>query len=368
MSVQVLITRTAGNVDSSGRTQTPMETRQCPMNRLEDFKDIFAGVRPWAGEVPKGFSVDFLGNLTDVTFCTGFTGDPMAVGGRYVQTELPRLGTTTSIGIDFDLWNCDGEQWFETVNWFAAAREARDGFVMITLGAWHGTQAVGSYRALQQVNPMPCKLVALEPVPESVALIRRHFHNNGIDPDAHWILPMAINDRTDPVLFAITPRRMGPQNCFSTNHHSARQMYCQQLAAGGKAEEAVANQLMRNSTGIEVAGEDAAHEPLAGEIKFVSAITLNELLGPFEMVDYLESDIQQSELLVFPPFTALLKHKVRCIHIGTHGKETHATLHELFEREGWQIVFSYEPQSVHETALGTFSTQDGVLTVRNPGL
>ena len=154
--------------------------RSClTMNKLEDFEDVFAGVQPWSGVVPKGFSVDFLGTLTDVTFRQAFMGDPMAIAERYVKIRLPSLDES-------------GEWWFETVNWFAAAREASDRFVMVTLGAWHGSQAVGSHRALQQVNPTPCKLVAVEPVPENVALVRRHFQNNDIDPDAHWIVPTAI--------------------------------------------------------------------------------------------------------------------------------------------------------------------------------
>ena len=92
------------------------------------------------------------------------------------------------------------------------------------------------------------------------------------------------------------------------------------------------------------------------------------MLGPFTRVDYLEADIQQSEVRAFPPFMALLRRKVRRIHLGTHGADTHAMLHALFARNGWQIVFSYEPGTTHNTALGTFKTSDGLLTVRNPDL
>jgi hypothetical protein len=102
------------------------------------------------------------------------------------------------------------------------------------------------------------------------------------------------------------------------------------------------------------------------EVKFVSAVTLNDILGPFDTVDYLEADIQQSEILVFPPFIDLLKRKVRRIHIGTHGIDVHRSLHELFEKSGWEIVFSYEPSTQYPYALGSFVTKDGVLTVRNP--
>jgi len=100
----------------------------------------------------------------------------------------------------------------------------------------------------------------------------------------------------------------------------------------------------------------------------VSAVTLRDVLAPFEFVDYLDSDIQQSEIIVFPPFLDLLRRKVRRIHIGTHGKDVHRSLHELFRSDGWEIVFSYEPNAAHASALGEFTINDGVLTVHNPQL
>ena len=124
--------------------------------------------------------------------------------------------------------------------------------------------------------------------------------------------------------------------------------------------------MLHNSTGIKkslVPGRD-----FFAEIKSTSAITLADILGPFEMVDYLELDIQQSEIIVFPPYMSLLKEKVRRIHIGTHGKDVHHALHQQFERDGWQILFSFEPNGEYESALGSFKTNDGVLTVRNPNL
>jgi hypothetical protein len=240
---------------------------------------------------------------------------------------------------------------------------------MIPLGAWHGSQALGSYRALQRLNPVPCRLVAVEPMTESMDLIRRHFRNNGIDPGDHWLIPMVISGNNDPVFFAMGTRRMGPQNCFSTNERAARELYYKQLVEAGRADQALRDLLLRNSTGIAITRRnEAVDEIFEAEIKYVSAVTLSDVLGPFDLVDYLESDIQESEILVFPPFMGLLKRKVRRVHIGTHGMAVHRTLHDMFSREGWQVVFSYEPESVHETVLGTFRTQDGVLTLRNPGL
>jgi len=168
------------------------------------------------------------------------------------------------------------------------------------------------------------------------------------------------------VLFPVGSPGSGAQNCYSTNERASRAQIARELIAGGRAAEGLTNLLLRNTTGI---SKDLApgHDFMA-EIRLVSAVTLRDVLAPFEFVDYLDSDIQQSEIIVFPPFLDLLKRKVRRIHIGTHGKDVHRSLHELFRSDGWEIVFSYEPNATHASALGAFTTNDGVLTVRNPAL
>jgi hypothetical protein len=237
---------------------------------------------------------------------------------------------------------------------------------MITLGACYGAQAVGSQRALQLLNPMPYKLVAVEPEPENYEWIIRHLRNNDIDPDGQWLIKAAISDNNAPVLFPVGWPGTGAQNCVSTNESKSRKIYADELVASGRAGEALHNLLIHNSTGIR--HRLVPDRDWEGEIKLVSAVTLNDVLGPFDFVDYLEADIQQSEIIVFPAATAALKRKVRRIHIGTHGADVHRSLHRMFEQQGWEIVFSYEPESTHRSALGSFTTQDGVLTVLNPTL
>jgi hypothetical protein len=333
-------------------------------NRPQDYLYCFDLLRPWAGEVPKGFVADFLGTLTDVKNLAAFMseeefrdtlGFPMtAAGGHFVQTRFPQIGNRKN-----------AETWFEAVNWLLAASEARQRFVMVTLGASYGAQAVGSWRALQALNALPCKLVALDPVPGNVSLLKSNFRLNGIEPDEHWILPLAIGETVDPVLFPVGAPASGSQNSFSTNHPQERRRYLDGFIAAGMEREALGNLLLHNTTRISQVhglGKQSA------EIKFVSAITLAELLGPFDRVDFLESDIQQSEALVFPRFIDLLRKKVRRIHIGTHGQDTHAMLHQLFADTGWEIVFSYKPDSEHQSELGLFTTNDGILTVLNPDL
>jgi hypothetical protein len=322
------------------------------MNKLKDYAKIFDGIQPFSGPVSGGYLIDFLGTRTDANFRTIFGVEPAKVGGGSVQTNVPTI--------------TDGEGWFEAVNWVVSAREARNRYVMVTLGACYGTQAVGSYRALQAINPMPYKLVAVEPEPKNYEWTAQHMRDNGIDPDEQWLLPFAISDRNEPVYFPVGSPGSGAQNCYSTNEMPAREFYVQELLGGGNVETALRNLILHNTTGMTkdlVPGSN-----FSAEIKLMSAITLKDVLSPFDVIDYLESDIQQSEIIVFPPFIDLLRKKVRRIHIGTHGIDVHRALHKLFEERGWTIVFSFGPNSEFATELGNFSTNDGVLTVRNPDL
>ncbi len=322
------------------------------MNRLEEYTDIFNGIQPWSGMVLPGYFVDFLGILTDAAFRSSFGVVPDSVGGGHVATRLPVIE--------------DGEGWFEAVNWVAAAREALERFTMITLGACYGAQAVGSQRALQLLNPMPYKLVVVEPEPENYQWVIRHMRTNGIDPDGQWLIQAAVSHDNAPVLFPVGWPGTGAQNCVSTNESRSRKVYADQLIASGRTAEALRNLLVNNTTGLK--HRLVPDHEWEAEIKLVSAVTLNDVLGPFDFVDYLEADIQQSEINVFPPAAAAAKRKVRRIHIGTHGADVHRSLHRLFEQQGWEIVFSYEPGRTYSVPLGNFSTNDGVLTVRNPAL
>lgn len=349
-----------------------MEAHRNRVSDLEPFRNVFEGVTPWSGYVPPRFIADFLGGLIDIEFNSMWFTEPglnpaaynpdfspEKFGGEHQQTVLPHIADASAP---------EAENWFEAVDWLVSAREARDRYLMITLGANYGAQAVSAYRTLQTVNPMPYKLVAVEPVPGNLDWIRRHMRNNGIDPDQQWIVPLAISDKIEPVLFPVGAPGFGANNCYSTNEQAARAQYAREFITRGMAAtaEALHNLLLNNTTGLRKTFFPG-HNVMA-EIKLISSITLNELLGPFEMVDLLESDIQQSEILVFPPFIDLLHRKVRRIHIGTHGEDVHWTLHDLFAKNGWEIIFSFKPNAKHETALGNFATNDGVLTVRNPDL
>lgn len=322
-------------------------------NKLEQFIYVFGNLSKREVAVPGGYITDFLGTLID----TRFLGlDPNKFPARVTHEDIPTLR---------DNDQGDGEWWFETVDWFVAAESARDRFVMISLGASYGAQLVGAYRALQIVNPsLPARLVAVEADPESADWIRQHFRDNGIDPTSHWIMQAAVSDTNEPVLFPVGAPGLGSNNCISTNDGKARNYWVNVIRRNGNADAALENLIRYGTTGL----MHDLGEGHAGEVKFVSAVTLRDLLAQFQRVDLLECDIQQSEIVALPPFIDLLRQKVKRIHIGTHGKGIHSALLELFAKDGWDIVFNFPPNALHSTPLGPFSTNDGVLTVRNRDL
>ncbi|MDP6705103.1 MAG: hypothetical protein QF893_02070 [Alphaproteobacteria bacterium] len=324
------------------------------INDFTPHLDAFDGITPFAGPVEKGFLVNFLGAKLDAGFRTMWGIDPEAVGGCHMETTLPAVGM--------------GEGWFEDFNWVAAAREARDSYVMMTLGACYGAQAVGSYLALQALNPMPATLVAVDGVPENIAWTRKHFLDNGIDPDGHWIVEAAMSDSNEPVIFPVGSPGSGAQNCVSTNSAGFRRQIGEAVIQAGRTDEVLRNLLQSNSTGIQINLTPDTEYEFEAELRLVSAVTLGDLLGPFRRVDYIEADIQQSEEIVFPPAMAALTRKVRRVHLGTHGLDAHRQMHALFATHGWEILFSFEPNGSYETPFGTFELNDGVLTAVNPAV
>jgi FkbM family methyltransferase len=313
---------------------------------------LFDGFEPFAGYVPRGFIHDWLGSMHDGRFRAMWGIDPTQVGGGEATTSCPTVD-----------W---GEGFFEAVSWFEAARAARGSYTMITLGACYGAQAVGAYLALQRLNPMPAKLVAVEAEPENYEWTRRHFRDNGIDPDQHWLINCALSDSNKPVLFPVGAPGSGINNCIATNSERSRQIYAAELAIDPDLPDIVRNLIITGKTGIEVT--QVPEEPFHTDVEFVSAVTLADILGPFERVDLLESDIQQSESVVFPPAMDLVKAKVKRVHLATHGAEVHAQLLPLFIERGFEIETNYEPNTHHDTPWGSFDINDGIIIARNPNL
>lgn len=322
--------------------------------KLASYKNAFECIEPFEGTVSSRFVVDFLGVLTRKKFREKW----LSLFEQSFRDEDAWIETTRPTPDNA------GEFWFEALNWVESAKEAKDTYVMFSLGAHFGYQAVGAALALKKLNPLPFKLVCVEPEPTQIGWIKQHMSDNGIKPSEYWIVPLVLNASTDPVFFPVGAPGSGAQNSFSTNEEIARKNYVSEIIKKGKIEESLSNLILKNTTSINKTL--VPETDMIGEIKILSATTLSLLLGPFDYVDFIESDIQESEKIVFPECIEVLTEKVKRISIGTHGKRNHEELVELFKKAKWEIIFDFLPETTHQTDLGSLEMNDGVLVVVNP--
>jgi FkbM family methyltransferase len=334
----------AANVSQQSPAQVARPTR----DRFAEIDALLSLVTPWSGRVPEGYIVDFLGILTKGSFLWNRTGPFDAYD---VDTALPTLTTY-------------GEGLFEVAEWFYSAREATDQYVVVSLGAAYGAQLVGAWKVLQAINPLPARLVAVEPVPENCEWIRQHMSANGINPDDHWILQTALGSDNEPMLFPVGAPGTGLTSGVETNSPEARKALASTLRIRDQSDVVLENILMYNATGLT---HKLAHGYTA-DVKFVSAMTLRDVLGPFERIDLLEVDIQGSEVPVISPCMDLINRRVRRLHVGTHGQDIHKTLRGMFSAAGWEFVFDYSPGARHVTERGSLEISDGILGLRNPAV
>lgn len=138
------------------------------------------------------------------------------------------------------------------------------------------------------------------------------------------------------MLFPVGAVKSGGANCVSTNEPKARENWIELLRQAGDPVAALENLIRSGSTGLI---HDIGYG-FSGEVRFVSAITVADLLANFDCVDLLEADIQQSEIVALPPFLDHLRRKVKRLHIGTHGDDVHQSLYQLFAKAGWTLYLT----------------------------
>ena len=170
------------------------------MNNLAAHQRVLERLTPWSGAVPDGFIVDFLGALTDVEFRLDWGVTREMTVARTQNTTTPTIGSGDN-----------GELWFEAVNWIETVQAARGSYTMMMLGACYGGAAVAAYKAVQLLNPMPCKLVLVEPEPTHFKWAQRHLRQNGIDPADHWLIQTAVDGEPGPVFFPVGAPGAGAQ-------------------------------------------------------------------------------------------------------------------------------------------------------------
>lgn len=295
---------------------------------------VFADIPRWHGVVPSGYTVDFLGVKTRWKYgekMPGATFEPQKAMAH--EPLLP----------PFD------EEYFEWIDLIEAVKAAKGQFVMVELGAGYARWIVRAVAALQQLNPMPYRLVAVEPEPTHFEWLKEHLRDNGIDPAEHELIMAAVNGTGERVRFWVG----NPSG-----------WYGQAIAPGpvGSLKQRIA------AWACSAFGRRPSAEGDDVNIVWVKAVTLDQILTKHDRVDLIDLDVQGAELDVLSAAIEPLNRKVKRLHIGTHSAEIEEGLRKLFSSHGWENVNDYRCPSVNPTPYGEIEFEDGVQTWVNPAL
>ena len=315
---------------------------------------VFEGIHPWQGFAPRTRLRNLFGTVRPVENSTD--GQP--------QTDCDETDFEEIEPISCALPEPSGESYFEFYSLVSSVREAHDRYVAVSLGAHFGEPLVNAARALTHLNAMPYRLIGVEGDRHMVAMLKRHFVDNGIEPRDHCIINAVVSDTNTPVVFPTSDVRTGANSAF--HEPAQRESLYDAIAKAGLSDAVLQNVVTTGSTGLQVPlweGSDAK-----GELEFVSALTLTDILGLAGETDYLEIDIQGSETRALPPAADALNRKVKWLHLGTHGKAVHEYMRELIESWGWRTLVDLLPESTYRAPDREFETQDGILIARNPRL
>lgn len=307
---------------------------------VEKLSGVFDEFEPWSGEIVEGRRRNFMGVVQPREMAHDKTAG-------YFESKRPDLSS--------------GEGYAEWYSTYRSILRAKGSYAMVSLGAHFGGPLVNAYKMVQAMRPMPCRLIGIEGDPHMCSMLRRHAEDNGLPADCLTLINAVVSEDNKPILFPTSPVRTGANRALSTRGEI--ETVCDVAAANGHAVDMLRGLLTSGRSGLflTLPGTEAR-----AELQASSAVTVNDIIGPLDHVDYLEIDIQSTEIRALPPFMDLLKRRVGWIHLGTHGHDVHAELGRQFRDWGFSVEIDWLPETDYETPHGPFRTQDGVLALSNP--
>jgi len=297
---------------------------------------VFERFRVQRPNVADRIRTDFLGVRTRIEFEADMPYAPSLCEPAAADPVLPR-----------DAYPGFDEEYFEWIDVLETVCEARDRFTMIELGAGYGRWLVRAVAALRVVNPLPFRLVAVEPEPTHFGWLHEHLRENDIDPSDHVLVEAAVTAHGRPVPFHVGNAAgwYGQAIADPSALHSAPVRALRRLMARWRHSDAAATSVVR-----------------------VPSVTLQDLLADLDRVDLVDLDVQGAEADVLGAAIDALDRKVRRVHVGTHAAEIEEALRVLFRGRGWQAIHDFPCLKASATPYGEIGFNDGVQTWLNPAL
>jgi FkbM family methyltransferase len=294
----------------------------------------------------------------------GYCGDDLWVFDRFAHARPEAtagfvtdvLGTRTRTSSLWDtVRNLDGtvmgrpvpHDLFEAIEWIGllkAVASAQDGrFSVMELGAGWGPWLVAGARAARLVGVEDVRLLGVEADPGRFALMRQHFVDNGLDPDAHALICAAVGVEKG---HARWPRIADPAN------------------AGGARP-------VRETKGKLDQGDEAYMSGAMEDFIDVDILPFKDLLARQGVWDLVHIDVQGWEAKLCAGCAEALSARVRWLVVGTHSRHIDGEVIEILHGAGW-VLENEKPTRFRfdaaQPSLELMTEVDGAQVWRNPRL
>lgn len=274
---------------------------------------VFREFVPWSGDVAAGFDVNFVGQLTDVSFNKGWDDDERR-RDRYVWPSYPVIDD------EIPEWK----------TMLSAILDAKDSFTMIEAGAGYGRWMVSAAAACRRRRPdLKCRFIGIEADPTHYKWMRKHFLDNGLEPDAHRLISGAVDDKDGQDTFLCTddPAAWYGQHLAYVDHHRTN------LTDGYNRVT-------------------------------VPTLSIDTILADLDHVDLMDFDIQYAEGRAIAAGIENMTRKVKRVFVETHSAEIHDIVYRTFNSHGWECTDKYGYvngcPSLEITPFGPASFQAGL--------
>ncbi|MCU0666038.1 MAG: hypothetical protein MUF05_02975 [Candidatus Omnitrophica bacterium] len=312
--------------------------------------DIFRKFKPYSGYGRKGYAVNFLGVFTDVSHICPI--GPELQKRHNVETD-ERIWLETQYP-DFQ------EEYFEWISLLESVVQAKQDFTAIELGAGIAPHLINAAAAIKKYHgdSFVFKLIGVEGEPTSYKWMRKHFIDNGINPDDHTLIEAVVSRKDGYAIFEVG---------FPQGYGSYIVTSWQLLLRPLKETYRFIKRSYKRIKGQPCDAKDywTGKKGLGLYTKKIRCIGLDKILAGLKKVDLIHLDIKGEEYRVLSAVKEQLSEKVKRIHIGTHSHDVESRLRKLFKSMGWECIFDFPGNDKRITPFGQIKFLDGVQYWRN---
>jgi len=245
------------------------------------------------------------------------------------------------------------EEYFEWIDVFTAAYEARGRFVMLEMGAGFGRWGAIGALAARTRGITDIQLGFAEAEPQHALWLKQHMANNDIAPDEYDLHEVAVSGASGSAQFLVSL----PESWQGNN---PRDWYGQSLAS---------------SAGLAAEGGQVTESYFGKPLKLlpngwgaidVPLVPFADLLKPYDYVDIADLDIQGAEADAIECAVGELNARVRRMHIATHSEVVEQRLRTTLNAAKWICLRDWPCGKTCKTEFGSVAFTDGVQTWVNP--